>query len=326
MDRRAAARGDGLLDRQPGDLVPEPQPSAVGGEQPARQQLVDGRRRAAGRRLEQPRFHAGAGQRGDLEQLPGVGAQGGRPGQHGVPGRSRHLGHPGPQDLGHVERVSAGQLVQRGGLQVTAAGQLLHRAGGQGGQADPPGGALPGQLAQRDPQLIVRRQVVVAEGDDEQDPGVAEPAAGEPEQVHGRLVGPVDVLHHHHVQRARPADLAQQGAEELIPVRPAVAQIQQLAAQLVGQVVQRSERARGEQAVAGAPGPAGIGQVVLEPFEQRGLADARLPAEDDQAPVAVPGLGRVAGQQGQRRLPLQQFHVYSVGHLCSMCHYGRPSR
>jgi hypothetical protein len=122
-----------------------------------------------------------------------------------------------------------------------------------------------------------------------------------------------------------PGGLAQQGAEELIPVRPAVAQIQQLAAQLVGQVVQRPERARGEQAVAGSPGPAGIGQVALEPFEQRGLADARLPADDDQAPVAVPGLGRVAGQQGQRRLPLQQLHVHSVGHRRSMCHCGRPS-
>ena len=248
------------------------------------------------------------------------------PGPARRPGPRRHLGHPGLQDLGHVERVSAGQLVQRGGLQVAAAGQLLHRAGGQGGQADPPGGALPGELAQRDPQLIVRRQVVVAEGDDEQDPGLAQPAAGEPEQVHGRLVGPVDVLHHHHVQRPRPADLAQQCAEELIPARPAVAQIQQFAAQLVGQVVQRPERARGEQAVAGAPGPAGIAQIALEPFEQRGLADARLPADDDQAPVAVPGLGRVAGQQGQRRLPLQQLHAYSVGHQRSMCHCGRPSR
>ena len=72
VDRRGAARRDGLLHRQPGDLVPEPQPSAIGGEQPAGQQLVDGRRRAAGGRLEQPRLHPGAGQRGDLEQLPGV--------------------------------------------------------------------------------------------------------------------------------------------------------------------------------------------------------------------------------------------------------------
>jgi hypothetical protein len=163
-------------------------------------------------------------------------------------------------------------------------------------------------------------QVVVAERDDQQDPCVAEPPAGEPEQVHGRFVGPVDVLHHHHVHRTRPADLAQQGAEEVIPAGPAGAQLQQLAAQLVGKVVQRSERARGEQAVARAPGPAGITQIPLEPFEQRGLADARLPADDDQPPVTVPGFGRVAGQQGQRRLPLQQFHVSSVGHPRSRCH------
>jgi hypothetical protein len=71
----------------------------------------------------------------------------------------------------------------------------------------------------------------------------------------------------------------------------------QLAAQLVGEVVQRPERARGEQAVARAPGPAGIAQIPLEPFEQGGLADARLPAEHDQAPGAPPGLGRTVSQQ-----------------------------
>ena len=43
--------------------------------------------------------------------------------------------------------------------------------------------------------------------------------------------------------------------------------------------------------VARAPGPAGITQLMLEPFEQGGLADASLPAEDDQAPVAQVGDG-----------------------------------
>jgi hypothetical protein len=94
----------------------------------------------------------------------------------------------------------------------------------------------------------------------------------------------VNVFHHHHVQRAGPADLAQQGAEELIPVRPAGKPVQQLAAQLIGQVVQRPQRARGEQAVVRSPGPAGITQLPLESFEQRGLADARLPADDDEPP------------------------------------------
>jgi len=68
---------------------------------------------------------------------------------------------------------------------------------------------VPRELAQRDPQLIVRRQVVIPERNDQQHPGLAQPAAGEPEQVHGRLVGPVDILDHHHVQRPRLADLAQ---------------------------------------------------------------------------------------------------------------------
>jgi hypothetical protein len=57
----AAARRDGLLDGQLGDLVPEPQEPAVGGQQPAREQFVDGRRWADRGRLEQPRFHPGAG-------------------------------------------------------------------------------------------------------------------------------------------------------------------------------------------------------------------------------------------------------------------------
>jgi hypothetical protein len=34
--------GDGLLHGQPRDLVPEPQTAPVGGQQSARQQLVDG--------------------------------------------------------------------------------------------------------------------------------------------------------------------------------------------------------------------------------------------------------------------------------------------
>ena len=51
-------------------------------------------------------------------------------------------------------------------------------------------------------------------------------------------------------------------------------------------------------------------------------------AEQDQAPLAAPGLGRVAGQAGQRRLPLQQFHGLSAGHaggfvpICDLVRYG----
>jgi hypothetical protein len=59
---------------------------------------------------------------------------------------------------------------------------------------------------------------------------------------------------------------------------------------------------------------AGRGQVPLEPLDERRLAHPGLAVEQDQAPLAAPSLGRVAGQQGQRRLALQQLHGTSVGH------------
>ena len=113
-----------------------------------------------------------------------------------------------------------------------------------------------------------RRQVVVPVGHDEQHRRLAEPAAGEPQQVYGRLVGPVDIFHHDHAERSRYAHLAQQGTEQFLAAGPGYAQVQQVAAELVSQIVQWPERAGDEQAVARAPRPAGIGQVPLKLFHQ----------------------------------------------------------
>jgi hypothetical protein len=46
--------GNRLLDRQPGDLVPELQPVAVAAQQPGRGQLIDGGRPSWPDRLKQP--------------------------------------------------------------------------------------------------------------------------------------------------------------------------------------------------------------------------------------------------------------------------------
>ena len=71
-------------------------------------------------------------------------------------------------------------------------------------------------------------------------------------------------------------------------------------------IEQRPERARREQAVAHAPRPASVRQVLVQPLDQRRLPHARLTAEQDQPPLATSGLRRVLGQQRQRRLPFQQ--------------------
>jgi hypothetical protein len=103
---------------------------------------------------------------------------------------------------------------------------------------------------QGDEQRIARRQAVVPVGGNEQHRGTLDPAAKEPQQVDGCLIRPVDVLHHDDVQRPGLADLAQQGAEELLAGGSGLAQAQQLAAELVREIEQRPERAGGEQAVA----------------------------------------------------------------------------
>ena len=95
-----------------------------------------------------------------------------------------------------------------------------------------------------------------------------------------------------------------------------------LAADLAGDVVQGRERARGEQAVAGAPDPGRVGQRVLELLDQRRLADAGLAGDQHEAARARASLGGVLEQRPELRLPLEQRHVWIVLPLAAL----RPCR
>ncbi|MGD0064888.1 MAG: hypothetical protein ABSB76_15755 [Streptosporangiaceae bacterium] len=78
-----------------------------------------------------------------------------------------------------------------------------------------------------------------------------------------------------------------------------LAELFQFAAEPGREVEQRAQRARGEQAVAGTPGPAGVGQHVLKLLHQRRLAGAGLPGEEHEPAVTAAGLRRVVEQRGQ---------------------------
>jgi hypothetical protein len=69
VNGRPAVGTDGLLDRQLGDLVAEPQPPPVVDEEPVGQQLVDGRRQALRDRLQGLRLDPAADQGRDLEDV-----------------------------------------------------------------------------------------------------------------------------------------------------------------------------------------------------------------------------------------------------------------
>ena len=306
VNHLAPMAGDGMRHRQPGDLVAEPDPRAVGDQQAALQQLVEDRWRAAGHRLQQPRLDPGPGQRRDIQHLARPGAEPRRPRQHRVACRRGYLFHAGPQHFRHVERVPAGQPVQLGRGQAAPAGQRPHRARGQRHQPDAPGTPLRAEIAERHAEPVGGGQAVVPVGGDEQHRGVAQPPAQVAEQVEGGLVGPVDVLDDDHVQHPRRAEHAEQRAEQFLAAGPGPAALQQRAAELIRQVEQRPERARREQAVAHAPRPASIRQIPAQPLDQRRLPHSRLAAEQDQPPLAAGRLRRVLVQQRQRPLAFQQ--------------------
>jgi hypothetical protein len=146
---------------------------------------------------------------------------------------------------------------------------------------------------------VVDRQLVVAVADQQQRPGPLDPPAQEHQQVQGRLVRPVGVLHHDHPRPSSLVQLVQERGEHGLPRVSGGEQPGQPAAGLPGDVVQRAQRPGREQRITNAEQEPGIRRPPLgEPPDQRRLADAGLARhQDDTAP---------RGRRGQHAVQLLQ--------------------
>ena len=132
-------------------------------------------------------------------------------------------------------------------------------------------------------------------------------ACQQSQHVERRLVGPVQVLDDEH-GRARAGELADERRGHL--VRPSLArhELLELAAGDLGEVEERAERARGEQALAGsAQDPRRRGQALAERLQEDRLAGSGL-AADEHEPAGLAGDHRVErlGQCGQLPAALEQ--------------------
>jgi len=115
--------------------------------------------------------------------------------------------------------VPAGEGAQSRGRAAGPPRQLRHRRLGQRLRPHAVRDLL-GQDAQDPAERVVGAQLVVAVGDDQHRRGALQPASQEHQQVQGRLVGPVRVLHHHHHHHhlpRRPRELVQEGGEHGLP-------------------------------------------------------------------------------------------------------------
>ena len=207
-----------------------------------------------------------------------------------------------------------------------AGGQRPDRGERQRGQVQPAGAGRGGRVAEHQPQRVTGGGVLRPVRHQHQRPAVVHPPGQVPDQVEGRLVGPVRVLDHQQV-RLRPRRLPERGGQRGEDVVPGGARRPQPGRQRRQHLGQRAERRRGGRPVAAAGGGAGDpGRVRDDPADERGLADAGLPGHEEQPAVSAGGVGEVAGRGRQLHVTLQERHApdRTTDHLCACCRSDTP--
>ena len=201
-------------------------------------------------------------------------------------GRPGHPRGPAPARRrdggGHAVGPAASTSVTKNGLPPVSAYRRsrVARAAGEPGDGRPRQRASSAGAPRRPPsppstpvQRMVAAQFVVAVGEHQQRRQLARAAGEEAQHVERGVVGPVHVLDDSTV--AGPRQLARCTASARRPVSPGPAP--RPAGRRAAGVVQRAERARGEQVVAGArEHPHRPGDPAGERPHHAGLADARL--------------------------------------------------
>jgi len=224
------------------------------------------------------------------------------PGQHRVRHGGRHGDPRRGQGLGDVERVPAGQGVQRCGVVAAARGETGDGGRRQGGQGEPVHGRR-GERAEDPAQGMRGRHLLVAEGQHQHRGQVGEAAGDVPEHVERGVVGPVQVFDDQHGGAPR-GELGDGRTGDRVRL-VAGDRRGECAGGTGGGFAQRPERSRAQQVVAGAGEDAhAVAQRRSQGSNDAGLADAGL-AGDERRAAPAGARGRLE-QDVQHRAPLQQ--------------------
>ncbi|CAA9565886.1 MAG: hypothetical protein AVDCRST_MAG49-3046 [uncultured Thermomicrobiales bacterium] len=331
VQRGGPHRRDGVEDHRPREFVPEHERRAVGAQQPGRQALVDRVDARSKHRRQQPGLGGRADRRGGLQRRAANGRQPRSAGQHGVPDGRREARRSGREDLGHVERVAAGEPIESRRVDRAAGGEGAHGRLGQRRQRQPAAGRRGGEVAQDDPERVLGPDLVVAVGDDQQRADPAQPPAEEAEQVERGLVGPVGVLDHRQRRGQPGAELGQGRPEDPVARRVLGQQPVEPGAGRRRDVAQRPERRRRREGVARPhQHPRPPPRRLAEAADERGLADPGLPGHEREAPLAGRGLPQPPVERPELPLPLQKVHRPTIGALPTLSrgwlYVARPCR
>ncbi len=300
------ARSERVLDREPGQLVAERRGSVRHRDHSRGRAVVEAFEGVAGERFEQPQLGVGRHDREGLEQLPRTRVEHGSAREHGVADGGRDASGACGEHLDDEERIAAGRAIQRlrvDAVRLRQGGYRVLRKRSDREAAREPAGR---QLAQDDPERMLRVDLAVAVADDHERGNRLDTASEQPEDVERRLVRPVRVLEDEDGARLR-RELVRQRRRQLVRHRARLDGRPKLAADVVGDRQHRTERARREQRVAASPEHAHLGFVALpEPPHDRRLPDARLAAEQDEMTARGPAdVVQVACERPERLLALE---------------------
>ena len=304
VEQPHAGHREAALDRAPRQLVAEPEaigaifdhPRELRGGQGA--QLVA--EQQGGQLGRDVRWH----HRQALERLAAVGVQPAQPGEHRILDAGRHLVARRGERLGDEERVAARERVHGGRIATAARGQRLHRAARQRRELDAMHRAAddcPEQPVQR-----MARIELVAHRQDQHGAHGVDAACRVAEHVEGGVVGPVEVLDD---EDGGPllGELLQQRREDAIHRAVVCQRGPQRTVAARRRVVQRTERARGDEVVARRhEDPRRAPHAPGQRADQARLADARLAGDQRGRAVPLRGLGHGADEDLELRVSLEQ--------------------
>ena len=184
-----------------------------------------------------------------------------RAGEHGIADGEWDLLFAGRQRLGHEERIACGLAIELLGVDAVRRSQFRHGCLRKWLELQPHDRAGGAELTEHDAQLV-REQLIVSVGDDDERRNGLQTAPDEPKDVERGLVRPVDVLEDDD-RRRQVRQLARQAECDLVRFGSARNELGELPACGLSDVGERPERARGEERVARAPQDSGVAARLL---------------------------------------------------------------
>ncbi len=209
------------------------------------------------------------------------------------------------EDLGDEERVATGETQEIGWLSSRVGCQSRDRGEAEWWNRQAVCGFQWSQLAEHLAQWVIAIDLVVAVGADERASRVLDAPTHEAEEIQGRLVGPVDVLDHHHDGSDRGTEAVEHVSEDVDGLAARDVEISEPRVGVGGEVEKGTQWPWRRQRVAGTLD--GQGRPVEggdERVDECCLPRSRFTGDQHQRSGSVRGLPEQPSEAVEQILPL----------------------